>query len=108
MFVKPIENFLGAFEKKFQPKKTGFVRIFQPDFELHFLLIFGLKLFSKVSRKFSIGLRPCSRYRKGPLNLALCVSKKIVTARHTNKKILAKKRKKKKILGNFPCTTVGA
>ena len=39
MFVKPIENFLEAFEKKFQPKKWGFVRIFQPDFELHFFKI---------------------------------------------------------------------
>ena len=35
MFVKPIENFLETFEKKFQPKKWGFVKIFQPDFEFH-------------------------------------------------------------------------
>ena len=39
MFVKSIKKFLEAFEKKFQPKKWGFVRIFQPDFELHFFKI---------------------------------------------------------------------
>ena len=32
--------------------------------------------------------RTCSRYLKGPPNLALCVSKKIVTVRHNNQIIL--------------------
>ena len=39
MLVKSIENFLEAFEKKFQPKKQSFVRILQPDFEIHFFKI---------------------------------------------------------------------
>ena len=39
MLVKSTENLLEVFEKKFQPKKLGFVRIFQPDFELHFFKI---------------------------------------------------------------------
>ena len=39
MFVKSIKNFLEAFEKRFSPKKWRFVRIFQPDFELHFFKI---------------------------------------------------------------------
>ena len=59
MFVKPIENFLGAFEKKFQPKKADFqkmklkIRLKYSDKTPYFG---GLKLFSKASRKFSIGL----------------------------------------------------
>ena len=51
--------------------------------------------FQRPLENFLFTLRTCSRYLKGPLNLAVCVSKKIVTIRHTNKKILAKNRKKK-------------
>ena len=55
MFVMSIETFLGDFEKKFHPKKWVFVKIFQPDFELNFLLILlVLRLFLKAARKFSI------------------------------------------------------
>ena len=36
----------GLWKKKFQPKKWGFVRIFQPDFELHFFKISILFHFS--------------------------------------------------------------
>ena len=39
-------------------------------------------------------LRACLRYLKGSPNIVLYVSKKIVTARHTNKKILTKNLKK--------------
>ena len=35
-------------------------------------------------------LRTCSRYLEGPRNIALCVSKKFVTVRHINQKILTK------------------
>ena len=44
--------------------------------------------------------RSCSRYLKGPHNLVLYVSEKIVTARHTNQKILRKTRKEN-IFGDF-------
>ena len=58
MFVKPIEDFLEAFEKKFQSKKWGVVRIFQLDFDLHFILIFWAEtFFKKASRKFSVELK---------------------------------------------------
>ena len=54
---KANKKFLEAFEEKFQRKKTGFFRIFQPDFELHFILIFWVEtFFSKASRNFFIGL----------------------------------------------------
>eukprot|EP00493_Phyllostaurus_siculus_P014895 UN15126 len=49
MFAKPIESFLEAFDKKFQPPKWGFVRIFQPDFELHFFKISTFFTFPKGS-----------------------------------------------------------
>ena len=47
MLVKATEEFLEAFEKTFQSKKTGCVRIFLPDFELHFF---------KISKFFSLFL----------------------------------------------------
>ena len=34
-----VKKFLEAFEKKFQLKICGFVRIFQPHFELHFVKV---------------------------------------------------------------------
>ena len=51
--------------------------------------------FQRPLENFLLAWRTCSRYLKGPPNLVLCVSKKIVTIRHTNKKILAKNRQKK-------------
>ncbi len=47
-------NFLKAFEKKFQLKTGGFLRIFQADFELLLLLIIEQKLFSNILRKFFV------------------------------------------------------
>ena len=61
--------------------------------------------FQRPLENFLLARRTCSRYLKGPPNLALCVSKKIIIIRHTNKKILAKKRKKtqkKPIFDSFP------
>eukprot|EP00493_Phyllostaurus_siculus_P020794 UN21119 len=45
-------------------------------------------------------------YLKGPPNLVLCVSKKIMTIRHTNKKILTKNRKKTFLLTSFGTAVV--
>ena len=82
-YLEPIENFPGAFEKKFQPKKWSFVRIFQHDFELRFYSFSELKLFFQMSlENFLWTLRTCSRCLKGPPNLALCVSKKIMATSH--------------------------
>ena len=39
VLVKPTEKFIEGFEKKFQLKTLGFVRIFQPDFEFDFFRI---------------------------------------------------------------------
>ena len=62
--------------------------------------------FQRPLENFLLALRTCSRYLKGPLNLAVCVSKKIVTIRHTNKKILAKNLKKTWFLRGSLGTTV--
>ena len=35
VFLKSTEKFSRSLSKKFHPKKGGFVRIFQTDFELH-------------------------------------------------------------------------
>ena len=59
--------------------------------------------FQRPLENFLLALRTCSRYLKGPLNLALCVSKKIVIIRHTNEKILAKKTPK----NSFCMTSLG-
>ena len=49
MFVKPIENFLDAFEKKVSAQQMGFCpRIFQPDFELHFFKISTFFTFPEI------------------------------------------------------------
>ena len=50
--------------------------------------------FQRPLENFLLAWRTCSRYLKGPPNLVLCVSKKIVTIRHTNKKIFANNRQK--------------
>ena len=53
---------------------------------------FGLKLFFQGPLEFFLlTLRTCSRYLRGPPNLVLCLSKKIVTARHTNRIICQEK-----------------
>ena len=39
MFIQSTENFLDALQRKFQLKTWGFVKIFQPDFELNFIKI---------------------------------------------------------------------
>ena len=45
VLVKPTENFIKTFEKKFQLKTLGFVRIFQPDFGIHFQKISIFSIF---------------------------------------------------------------
>ena len=49
--------------------------------------------FQRPLETFLWTLQACLRYLKGPPNLVLYVTKTIVTARHTNQKILAKNRK---------------
>ena len=68
---------------------------------------FGLKLFSKASRKFLLTLGTCSRYLKGSLKLTLCVSKKIVTARRTNQILCQEKWKKLRFWKNEAQNRVG-
>ena len=66
-------------------------------------LIFWAETFiQRLLQTFLWALRTCSTYLKGPLQLVLYVSKKIVTVRHSNTKILTKK-VKKSILYYFPC-----
>ena len=62
--------------------------------------------FQRPLENFLLAWRTCSRYLKGPPNLVLCVSKKIVTIRHTNKKIFANNRQKTPFLQTSFGTTV--
>ena len=107
MFVKSTENFLEAFEKSFSLKNEEEIKL---KIGLEYsdkTPFFGLKLFFQMHlENFLLTLRTCSKYLKGPLNLALCVSKKIVIIRHTNKKILAKNRKKNRFCMTSLGTTV--
>ena len=50
-----------------------------------------VKLFSNASIKLSMEFTGMLKYLEDSPNLDLCVSEKIVTIRHINKKILAKK-----------------
>ena len=52
------------------------------------LQFFYLKLFQMHLETFLRTLRTCSSYLKGPPNLVAYVSEKIITARHTNQKIV--------------------
>ena len=95
MFVKSTENFLAAVEKKVSIQKMSKnepqnrVGIFWQN------PIFGAEtFFQRPLKNFLLALRTCSRYLKGPLNLAVCVSKKIVTIWHTNRIICQEKWKK--------------
>ena len=54
VLVKLTKNFIETFEKKFQLKVLGFVRIFQPHFEIHFFLMFWDEMFWKSSRNVSV------------------------------------------------------
>ena len=97
----------GPSKRSFSPKQGG-VRIFQTHFELHSYSFFELKLFFQMPlENFLLAWRTCSRYLKGPLNLVLCVSKKIVTARHTNRIICQEKWKKLKFWKNEAQNRVG-
>ena len=55
--------------------------------------IFWAKLLFKwrLLENFMLAWRTCSRYLKGPLNLALCVSNKNVIIRHVNEKNISNK-----------------
>ena len=71
-------------------------------------LMFWAETFTKRPlENFLWASRTYSRYLKGVPNLDLCVSKKIVTVRHTNTKILTKKREKNWFCETSFGTTVG-
>ena len=53
-----------------------------------------LNFFQRFLQNFLWTLRTCSGYRKGPPNLDLYISKKIVTARHIRQNICQEKCKK--------------
>ena len=63
---------------------------------------FEMKFFQKRLQNFLWTLRIYSRHLKGPPSLYLCVSKKIVTVRHTNPTILQKMSWKGKNHAFFP------
>ena len=65
LFVKSTENVLETFEKIFQLRTWGCVRISQPD----------LKFIFSVSRLFSL-FQTFSMYGKGLISLYICVNKK--------------------------------
>ena len=71
-------------------------------------LFFALNLFfQRLLENFPLALRTRSRYLKRPPNIAVCVSKKIVTAPHTNQIICQKKWKKLRFWKNEAQNQVG-
>ena len=53
MLVKSTENFLEIFEKAFSPKKEDLLEYSNLILSFIFKKFFGMKMFSKASRKFS-------------------------------------------------------
>ena len=71
------------------------------------LIFWAETFFQRPLENFLLALRTCSRYLKGPLNLALCVSKKIVTTRRTNQILCQEKWKKLRFWKNEAQNRVG-
>ena len=98
MSVKPTKTFRRAFEKNILLQKMRFCQNILTWFQTSFYKIstfFEVKLFfQRLVENFLWTLRTCSSYLKGPPNLVLCVSKKIVTTRRTNQIICQEKWKK--------------
>ena len=96
IFVKSTQNFLETFEKKVSPQKNGVLSEYSnPILSFVSTSFSEVKLFFRRSlENFVWTLRTRSRYFKGPPNLVLYVSKKIVAARHTNQIICQEKWKK--------------
>ena len=96
MVRKCVDNFLQAFEKKFQPKKQGFVRKSQPVLRPVLVKnpVFWVEtFFQRLVENFLRTFWPCSRYSEGPPRLALHASKKIGIIRRTNRIICQEKSK---------------
>ena len=86
----------------------GFCQNIPTRFWASSLLIFWIETFFQVPlENFLWTLRTCSRYLKGLPNLDLCVSKKIMTARHTNRIICQEKWKKLRFWKNEAQNRVG-
>ena len=54
MLVKATEKILEVFEKAFPSKRTGCVRIFLPDFELHFFKIWTFFTFPDITSDWCV------------------------------------------------------
>ena len=88
-------NFLQTLEKKFQTKKWVRNEVQNRIGIFWQTPIFGLNsFFQGPLENFLLALRICSRYLRRLPNLALCVSKKFVTARRTNQITCQEKWKK--------------
>ena len=73
MSVKSVENVLETFEKSFISKNE----VLSEYSNTILSFIFGAEtFFQRPLENFLLALRTCSRYLKGPLNLAVCISKK--------------------------------
>ena len=69
---------------------------------------FGLKpFFQRPLENFLLAWRTCSKYLKGPPNLVLCISKKIVTIRRTNQILCQEKWKKLRFWKNEAQNRIG-
>ena len=89
------ENFKEPFFKKFQLKNELLPEYSTIVVRLVSSSCFELKLFfQRFLEHFLWILRRCSMYLKCPPNLDLCISKKIVTTRHTDQNICQEKPKK--------------
>ena len=96
MVRKCVENFLQAFEKKFQPKKQDFwpKRVSkQAETSWQNPVFWVETLFQRLVKNYLRTFWPCSRYSEGPPRLALYANKKIRIIRRTNRIICQVKSK---------------
>ena len=106
-FVKNSENFLETFEKKVSTKKMRFCQNILTTFWVSFLSHFlSWKFFQSPLETFLCNLRMCSMYLQGLPDLDICVSKKIVTPRHTNQIICQEKWKQLRFWKDEPQNVV--
>ena len=100
------KKFSRGLWKKFSAQKMGFCQNISTRFWASFFSKSQLFLQMPLEN-FLLALRTCSRYLKGPPDLAFCVSKKIVAARRTNKILCQEKWKKLRLWKNEAQNRVG-
>ena len=106
--LKVHRNVFKSLWKKFQFKRWRLFRIFQLLFWAFFLIFFlRWHFFQRPLKSFLWTLRTFSVYLKGPSDLNLYPSKKIVTTRQTNQVICQKKWKKLRFWKNEAQNGVG-